>query len=75
MRSALVALAAAALGVQVAIAAPAQLTEQLRAASCCASDCGRVMAPGCDCCHVTQGTDGLQAPPPTSPGQPPVTLL
>src|SRR5262245_18798451 len=75
MRSAVVAVVAAALSVQVALAAPAHLTAQLRAAGGCAPDCRGVMARECDCCHVTQGTDGLRAVPPSGPKQSPVALL
>jgi len=76
MRAALMAAVAAALSFQVALAAPARLTAQLRAAACCAADCSRAMGRRCDCCHVTQGADGLRALPPTSSlGLPAVALL
>jgi hypothetical protein len=76
MRSALVAMVAAMLSVQVALAAPAHLTAQLRAAACCATYCSPAMARGCDCCHVTQGADGLRAlPPASSPGHSAAALV
>jgi len=62
----LVAVVAAALSAQVALAAPKELTAQLRAAACCATNCGSGLARGCDCCHPTQTADGLRALPPAS---------
>src|SRR5262245_11591987 len=76
IRSGLVAVAVAALSVQVTLAAPVHLTTQLRAAACCAAGCSPAMARGCDCCHLTQGADGLRALlPASSLGQSTVTLV
>jgi hypothetical protein len=76
IRSAFVAVVAAALSVQVALAAPAHLTAQLRAAACCATNCSPAMARGCDCCHITRGADDLRALPPAfSLGQPAIALV
>ena len=65
-RSVLVAVLAAALSVQVAVAEPTHVTAQLRAARCCATDCSRGIARSCDCCHTRGGADGLGAVPPAS---------
>jgi hypothetical protein len=76
MHSALVAVVAATLSVQVALAAPTHLTAQLRAAGCCATHCSHAIARGCNCCHITQGADDLRAlPPASSLGQPAVALV
>jgi len=76
MRSALVAVVAATLSVQVALATPAHLTARLRAAGCCATHCSHAMARGCNCCHIAQGADDLRAlPPASSPGHSAVALV
>jgi hypothetical protein len=76
MRSALLTVVAATLSVQVALAAPAHLTAQLRAAGCCATHCSHAMARGCNCCHIAQGADDLRAlPPASSPGHSAVALV
>jgi hypothetical protein len=73
IRCASVAVLAVALSMQVAFAAPARLTAQLRAAGCCGTDCTRIVARTCDCCHLGLAADGPMAPPASGPWQ--VTAL